>query len=1209
MKKYFVRFAAFVLMSGGFCADAGELSYVPIPASQSDASSGIATANQYTTALDAGSEGNRVLNGVTLSGSPGSGQNIVASNCSVTASSGNLITTGGATENIQADGTLREVLSDVIYNSDAADNSQQEIVLNPASLTPGATYDLRVYIGKGGNGDRQVNLAFVGDGQAPTETGFFNEDDARSSAGQFQDPTQVYVINYRFVWDGNSAPGITVTQKSGQAPFVLYALTNHPVAGAPIAAAPPAPAQNQGITTGLVTAEADQVGVTSDTFYSNEALNTRGRWVGIKKYGKCWQPNDCPPDWRPYTRGSWRHGDDNGWIWASDASEEEWGWAVFHYGRWIRTLGVGCGWAWVPGTVWGPGWVSWRKGETPDCTCVGWAPLPPEAACEVGVGVSRWADKTYDIGPDYYTFVHVRDFGSRNYRDCGCVLERKRYVNIVEHTVNITNISYTQVNVNINIVGGGLHVNVYNGGPDFNWCNTEIRRHGGQEMTQVYINRYDDPGMFQNKKFSHHDGNTLTLFAPNVFAQKNTKFTPKVFVNVADSKIGHGWSGINPKIKNDLQTKIADQTKGLTPETTKAELPKDVQDKIIHTGPSSKDPGLRDPKHPSPSASPATVVHTGPSSKDPGLRDPKHASPSPSPATAGDEAVDWRRTLRGDGTDKMPTDPKALASVNALAAEKGVSPETLFSFYAKANVAIKTAEIAEKNPNDPKAVAAAKAAAADFQKSSDVFSAEAHAATNLKTTTGNSPAASPGTATASPGQTATVPPAATATPGSTAAPGATTTASASPTRTFPETYKAPLTLKPVSPTASPSATVTGSASPTRTFPETYKAPLTLKPVSPTASPSATVAGSASPTRTFPETYKAPLTLKPVSPTASPSATVTGSASPTRTFPETYKAPLALKSVTPGATATPAATASPTRTFPETYKAPLTLKSVTPAPSVSPSASPTRTFPETYKAPLTLKSVTPAPSVSPSASPTRTFPETYKAPLTLKSVTPAPTASPTRSVPETFHQTTPLPSASPKVIRSVGPTVVPTIGNAWTSSPTPQPTIMSTPKATPIKTPLPATATPRPTIIPNAAVDAAEKAAANTKAQQQLNQQKVLQQQQLKQQQDAATAKANADAAAKANAAAAAKANAAAAAAKAQQQQQLNQQKQQDAAAAKANAAAAAKANAAAAAKAQQQQQLLQQQKLQQQQLQQQQLQQQQLRKVPKPTPTPTGANP
>jgi hypothetical protein len=1072
MKKHLVRFAAFVLMSGGFCAHAGELSYVPIPASQSDANSGISNANQYTTALDAGSEANRALNGVTLYGSPGSGPNIVASNCSVTASSGSLITTGGAIESIQADGTLREVLSDVIYNSGAEDNSRQEIVLNPASLTPGATYDLRIYVGKGGNGDRQVNLAFVGDGQAPTETGFFNEDDARSSAGGFQDPSQVYVINYRFTWDGNSAPGITVTQKSGQAPFVLYALTNHPVAAPPSAAAAPQPqppADGQAINAGLVTAEADQVGVTSDTFYSNESLNTKGRWIGVKKYGRCWQPNDYPSDWRPYTRGNWKHCEDCGWTWVSDASEEEWGWATYHYGRWVRVGGVGCGWAWVPGTVWGPGWVSWRKGETPDCTCVGWAPLPPEAPCEVGVGVSRWVDRTCDIGPDNYTFVHVRDFGSNNYRDCGCVLERKRYVNIVEHTVNITNISYVNVNVNIN-VGRSLHVNVYNGGPDFNWCNTEIRRHGGQEMVQVHINRYDDPGMFKNKKFSHQDGDMLNLFTPKVFAQKQTKFTPKVFVNVADSKIDHGWNEIkDKKIKTDLRTKIADQTKGLTPETTKAELPKDVAEKI------TKDQLAKG--SPSPAATSSPVVVTG----------QKTFFPTPNATVAtGAGGVDWKATVKGDGKDKMPSDPKALASLQAYAAENKVSPETYFDMYTKQAAAKKAAEDAAKNPNDAQAAAAVTTAKAEQMKAFDAFDAEAK--TNILKAGRPSLSASPGTTT-SPAQTATISPAAKGT----VTPSQSLTAAQSPTATnIPTAPKGLGVQGQTTVTASPSVTASPatSASPTRTFPETYKAPLTLKPVSPTA------AASASPRRTFPETYKAPLTLKPVSPTASPSATAAGNASPTRTFPETYKAPL-------------------------------TLKSVTPAPSVTPSASPTRTFPETYKAPLTLKPLSPT---------------------ALPSATAAGSASPTHSFPETFHQTTPLPSASPRVIRSVAPTSspAPTIGKAWTYTPTPQPTIKSTPKPTP-QTPTPvATQTPKPiktppsrekdqvtppptpraTITPKIKIQTPTPPqidkqkllndAAAAKAQQ-LNQQKLQQQQlmQQKQAQDAAAVKANAAAAAKA----------------------------------------------------------------------------------------------
>ncbi|MCE2694183.1 MAG: hypothetical protein LW645_07940 [Verrucomicrobiaceae bacterium] len=46
---------------------------------------------------------------------------------------------------------------------------------------------------------------------------------------------------------------------------------------------------------------------------------------------------------------------------------------MYHYGRWANVERHG--WIWVPGTEWGPGWVSWRHSPR----YVGWAPLPPEA--------------------------------------------------------------------------------------------------------------------------------------------------------------------------------------------------------------------------------------------------------------------------------------------------------------------------------------------------------------------------------------------------------------------------------------------------------------------------------------------------------------------------------------------------------------------------------------------------------------------------------------------------------------------------------------------------------------------------------------------------------------------------------------------------------------------------------------------------------------
>src|SRR5262245_22163603 len=239
---------------------AGMLFYNAIPPTDSDANSGISSANQYTSAVDGGNTlgTDRVVNGINLYALSANGQTSTADNCTVTALAGTLTNAGGSTASIQADGTLKEVLPSMTFNKDASDNSEQEIVLDPSSLEAGATYDLRVYISKASGQNRQVNLAFVGDGQTPVETGFFNEDDATTSAGGFTDPSQAYYINYRYTWDGESTPGITITQKSGGAPFCLYALTNQVVSTGEAAAAAtgeeeaPAASEEEGLSAGYV---------------------------------------------------------------------------------------------------------------------------------------------------------------------------------------------------------------------------------------------------------------------------------------------------------------------------------------------------------------------------------------------------------------------------------------------------------------------------------------------------------------------------------------------------------------------------------------------------------------------------------------------------------------------------------------------------------------------------------------------------------------------------------------------------------------------------------------------------------------------------------------------------------------------------------------------------------------------------------------------
>ncbi len=117
-----------------------------------------------------------------------------------------------------------------------------------------------------------------------------------------------------------------------------------------------------------------------------EPLTPYGRWEVVGSYGRCWIPGGVEADWRPYCNGNWQR-TDAGWYWASD---EPWGWATYHYGRW--DLSPEYGWYWVPQTQWAPAWVSWHSGGG----YIGWAPLYPS---DVRV-----------ISPRAYVFVEERHF-------------------------------------------------------------------------------------------------------------------------------------------------------------------------------------------------------------------------------------------------------------------------------------------------------------------------------------------------------------------------------------------------------------------------------------------------------------------------------------------------------------------------------------------------------------------------------------------------------------------------------------------------------------------------------------------------------------------------------------------------------------------------------------------------------------------------------
>ncbi len=200
-----------------------------------------------------------------------------------------------------------------------------------------------------------------------------------------------------------------------------------------------------------------------DTFYRK--LEPYGAWRETADYGYVWQPRQAERtrDWRPYTQGRWAY-TDAGWTWVS---EEPFGWATYHYGRWTRLRNVG--WVWVPGEEWAPAWVSWRKGDRN----VGWAPLPPEARFERNTGIKRWADSYYDISADEYVFIPNEEIGSQRIETA--VIPTERNVTIINQTTNVTNITYN-------------NTTVVNEGPNFD----ELRDHSRQPLERMRIEREYD---------------------------------------------------------------------------------------------------------------------------------------------------------------------------------------------------------------------------------------------------------------------------------------------------------------------------------------------------------------------------------------------------------------------------------------------------------------------------------------------------------------------------------------------------------------------------------------------------------------------------------------------------------------------------------------------------------------------------------------------
>jgi hypothetical protein len=141
-----------------------------------------------------------------------------------------------------------------------------------------------------------------------------------------------------------------------------------------------------------------------------EDLDDYGTWQVAGDYGPIWRPN-VSADWSPYRNGHWIWVAPWGWTWVDDAP---WGFAPFHYGRWLNVNGA---WCWAPGPRHG------RPYYAP--ALVGWV-----GGFGVGVSVGGPPVAWFPLG---WNEVYVPSYrSSRNY----------------VQNVNITNINVTNVVIN-----------------------------------------------------------------------------------------------------------------------------------------------------------------------------------------------------------------------------------------------------------------------------------------------------------------------------------------------------------------------------------------------------------------------------------------------------------------------------------------------------------------------------------------------------------------------------------------------------------------------------------------------------------------------------------------------------------------------------------------------------------------------------------------
>jgi len=185
----------------------------------------------------------------------------------------------------------------------------------------------------------------------------------------------------------------------------------------------------------------------SDDVIGYEDLDDYGGWRQVPEYGTVWFPHVTVVGWAPYRYGHWAWISPWGWTWVDDAP---WGFAPFHYGRWVNVRG---GWGWVPcpprtvavvyvRPVYAPALVAWVGG--------------PHFAVGVGVGGGAGVNVGwFPLGPRevYVPSYHSSRTYINNVNVSNTTVNQtvvNNYYNTTVINKNVTNVTY----VNQRVAGG-----------------------------------------------------------------------------------------------------------------------------------------------------------------------------------------------------------------------------------------------------------------------------------------------------------------------------------------------------------------------------------------------------------------------------------------------------------------------------------------------------------------------------------------------------------------------------------------------------------------------------------------------------------------------------------------------------------------------------------------------------------------------------------